>query len=533
MSGLRHIRHARLACADDGGAWRGRTLIEDALRTASLGDEGRLLLVRRLDLGRLAPNASATEWSRRCEERFRNVRVEVVPAESAAAAQAPAVMFRDAAALWVALAMRAARGRPCSEWFWRTGAHGWQPTMTRVETLRLCFTTLAELGGLAATAELAAQAMAAGAVLELLESLSPLETARLLPVPALRKSPDVRDEGNGVEPGLQAWLSNSWTATLARAARMFGSDDPRVRWLAATAIFNSRGMVEPERAIKMADELLQAVAEEVTRHPPTETIKIKIPETRPEVARNGEDEQLREDEPPRPEQDVAAGALTDFGGLFFLVPLFARLGAAEMPHGSAWLALQLALAHVARDADDPLAGLLPQIAPEDVPADFSLRWPGEPRFAATWRGTTTVQLDGTGRLPLAATANASSSNIYGTRESMVAGRMPAPPVARAFCPQPSSSAANTGSPFSPTIHPAAAALALGAHRLCRKLTGLGLRPLLRRPARVALTRTHLEVFLRLTDVDLRIRRAALDTDPGWVPWLGRAIAFHYTLEDSR
>jgi hypothetical protein len=27
---------------------------------------------------------------------------------------------------------------------------------------------------------------------------------------------------------------------------------------------------------------------------------------------------------------------------------------------------------------------------------------------------------------------------------------------------------------------------------------------------------------------MRVRRAGLDFDPGWVPWYGRVISFHYT-----
>jgi len=28
-------------------------------------------------------------------------------------------------------------------------------------------------------------------------------------------------------------------------------------------------------------------------------------------------------------------------------------------------------------------------------------------------------------------------------------------------------------------------------------------------------------------VDIDIRRVGLDIDPGWVPWLGRTVTFHY------
>jgi hypothetical protein len=51
--------------------------------------------------------------------------------------------------------------------------------------------------------------------------------------------------------------------------------------------------------------------------------------------------------------------------------------------------------------------------------------------------------------------------------------------------------------------------------------------LIRRPGYVALTRTHLDVFFALRDADIRVRRAGLDLDPGWLPWYGRVVLFHY------
>jgi hypothetical protein len=468
MSGHRRIRHARLACANDADAWRGRTLMEDALRTASLGDEGRLLLMRRLDLGRLAPGASATEWRRRCEERFRNARFEAVPPESPAAGCAAVVMFRDATALWVALAVRVARGMPCREWFWRAGASDWQPTMTRPETLRLCFAKLADHGGLAATAELAGGSVAVGAVLELLAALPPAAVTRLFPALGVPVAGEAPNRGNGAQPaaGLETRLPQSWRVPLVQAVRELGSADPRVRWLAAAAVFTGHGTIGPARAMELADELLEVIPQTATQpeaaasrapEPAVCAAKPNGPPTTADVsAMPAEDEPSQPAlqstrMPMRPMPDEAAGIPTQFGGLFFLVPLFGRLGAAEMPPGAAWLALRFVLGHVARGVDDPLPELLAEVVPEDE--------------SACW--------------------------------------------------------------------PAAAALALGAHRRCRKLTGLGLRAVLRRPARVLLTRTHVEVFLRLADVDVRIRRAALDTDPGWVPWLGRAIAFHYTLDENQ
>ena len=56
---------------------------------------------------------------------------------------------------------------------------------------------------------------------------------------------------------------------------------------------------------------------------------------------------------------------------------------------------------------------------------------------------------------------------------------------------------------------------------------IGLASLVLRSARLAITPTHVDVFFQLNAADMRIRRAGLDVDPGWVPWFRRVVAFHY------
>jgi hypothetical protein len=41
------------------------------------------------------------------------------------------------------------------------------------------------------------------------------------------------------------------------------------------------------------------------------------------------------------------------------------------------------------------------------------------------------------------------------------------------------------------------------------------------------SRTHVDVCFDLSQIDLRLRRLALDVDPGWVPWLGRVMQVIY------
>jgi hypothetical protein len=51
--------------------------------------------------------------------------------------------------------------------------------------------------------------------------------------------------------------------------------------------------------------------------------------------------------------------------------------------------------------------------------------------------------------------------------------------------------------------------------------------LLGQPARLFVTRTHVDLIFRLEQIDLKARLAGLDRDPGWVPALGRVISFHF------
>lgn len=78
---------------------------------------------------------------------------------------------------------------------------------------------------------------------------------------------------------------------------------------------------------------------------------------------------------------------------------------------------------------------------------------------------------------------------------------------------------------------AQAALCLTAtRRWLRRAARIGLASLVLRPARMHLSPTHVDVHFRLRDCDIRVRRAGLDLDPGWLPWFGRVVAFHYDPE---
>jgi hypothetical protein len=70
-------------------------------------------------------------------------------------------------------------------------------------------------------------------------------------------------------------------------------------------------------------------------------------------------------------------------------------------------------------------------------------------------------------------------------------------------------------------------------RWCRHNAQTGLVAIVRRNGKLSTTRTHLDVYFSLRQLDLRIRKAGLDVDPGWLPWFGRVVTFHYEAEGWR
>jgi len=64
-------------------------------------------------------------------------------------------------------------------------------------------------------------------------------------------------------------------------------------------------------------------------------------------------------------------------------------------------------------------------------------------------------------------------------------------------------------------------------RWCRRYARIGLRDLVCRPGRISATRTHIDTVFDHRQADIRVRKSGLDVDPGWVPWFGRVISFHY------
>lgn len=72
---------------------------------------------------------------------------------------------------------------------------------------------------------------------------------------------------------------------------------------------------------------------------------------------------------------------------------------------------------------------------------------------------------------------------------------------------------------------------VAVRRWCWHVGGLTVRNVVHRNGLVSLNRTDLDIILPLDSVDVRIRRMGLDIDPGWLPWFGKVVRFHYVWDE--
>jgi hypothetical protein len=563
MTAERRVRRLRLTAAREGLVSRGALLLEDALRTASLPEpgQGRVLFIRSLALGVIRADRSPSSLALALERRVQALARDAVHAEEVGAPSASAVFFRDAVEALVSLGSRLAGQAPLDAWFWKLVLpEAW--VRPRDEALRkvLAAALETELGSAGAVALLGGME-ARGAVGPLLGAL------RWQDGPSLMRSwwQHVPETPRGVllarapaaevaelPPRLRA-LAEAWIGT-------WGQEDARSLWLIsvvlclvrparaadpalptrAARVIAALSVPEP-RPVRTASEPSGEVraperppeaegllkAEVRTRQEPAPESRVPAPRPQPsnEVApapvvpaqqpvmdevhplasesRVPESPPGRGSEPALPRAETAsewplAPEPSSAGGLLFLVHALTYLGLPELleaqpelidravpEHFLAWVAERLAV-----PATDPMLRAIraPSLPSRREPCPFSMPARFRERSGAQgqsqWRTLgegRTVELDGRGRIPLCAD----------------------------------------------DLSLLLRALHLGVSHVLRTRARLSLRALVLRPSRVVSTPTHVDVLFDHRLADLRVRRAGLDVDPGWVPWLGRVIRYHY------
>lgn len=107
-----------------------RQRVEDALWLAA-PDETRLVILRRLDLGRLPANANGAAWTDRAQRSIADRRARAVHGAQPGAEHADAVWFRSADEARTLLLLLLASGRHPAAWFWRLAVPDWRDRQFR------------------------------------------------------------------------------------------------------------------------------------------------------------------------------------------------------------------------------------------------------------------------------------------------------------------------------------------------------------------------------------------------------------------
>ncbi len=587
---MRRVRKLQLCAPEEGLLRRGAILLEDALQTASFPGEqsDRLLLIRRLNVGPISSRSSSAHLSLAIERRLLQLGVEIVDAKSAAAAAATAVCFNDQQTALLGLALRLLRGPEPTEWFWPLAVPGFQPGQALPAALRgLLSATLRTPAGVGATA-IFLKALQAQSVLDpLLAALRPQNGPAILQAcgwnwPAIQVDPiPLPPEW---KPALNRWTSqwgladdrSLWLAAAALAAEKPGRlAAPRELTAAALSLLQALNSRRPDATIAHAatalaegrpsakaetdhrpqnsagaDGLPPILAAEHTRDPDRIAVTI-VP-----GGRAGSQAASDHGAGPPPEAHFV-GEQTTLAGLFFLLPLLARLGLPgflelrpdlvelDLPQRI----LQRATGRLSPPQDDPaLAALgpppalalsqvdqVPFVAPSSWPA--ALCRPASP--SRPWQvrrlagdASARLLLDGSGQLVLALWRRRPSPAV---KRLVLPGELTLPPppsiqaARRVLPPLPLRHLVYHRSPLPPStdLDLLLDTWVTALRRRLRYDTGLSLGELVLRPGRLSVSPTSLEVMLDLRQVDLRIRRAGLDLDPGWLAWFGKVVRFRY------
>jgi len=526
--------------------------IEDALRTASwpqAGGTGAVLMIRRLDLGRIARGATRHQigkvitarladlplrWSRPDEDGC-HAQVMAWPSRAACLAHVAVRMDRaggqgGGAPWWVARALAGmSQASPDQRALTRAVGDLWQsagPT-----GLCAVIARIAEAGAPARAATLLAD-LAVDIVAELSR-----EAPGLIRAVAPEPGDPTRNTGQGggekaagtPHPAMQALVSRMDTQT-ARLWQALASD-PAIRGLpaarqAAIAILLLRARTAPVSFPGLARRLQSAMSTAVPRRPRHQT----GPDgPTPRRARRIHEVPGRDDGPraraPRPTPEATAltpaperAPKTDLpawpeadptraGGVIMLLNLITRLG---LPQADARAGTDLSLRLLHRftarlpDAAAMLAALPAHVDPDTEPDPGTTGWTAPPEVVAALRGQLSCRDD---RLFVRQTALS-----LGLRPETMPETMPWTAL-----PQ-------TRGPRAPDL---LGGLSLALQRAAFAATGRGWRVMAARAGYVSATETHIDVTLDLSDVRLAERMAGLDLSPGWLPWLGRVVTLHF------
>jgi len=473
--------------------------LEDALRLAPDEPE-RLLLIRRLALGRIAADARPQRWHDRAARALADQGAHAVHGADSSAAAAGAVWFRSAAEARAILLRELAAGRRPTGWFWRLAVPDWDGGLLDVWLPRWIARTRGDPRAEAALARAVIAVAEAGhlptlmraAAFDLPASASGASPWVAQPATVEKQASTIPKVDDFTTPGAlamgRAEASVARLSLAARAAAMMSlARLPRgsrgARWVARMALLAAA----PELAF--SGEALEAAAEALTwiAHAPVPTTA-KPPER--SVARTPalDDQPPPSPEPPGAPAAVEAAVVAQLGG---------RPTSPERPA-------------TPRRAD-PAPALQPWVEQTSRVAGVFLLIRALARLGLPeW---------------LADRPDLAAEGFARALLHTIAARMGAPPDDPALAILAREAPRAWAGDLT--------AWRVGLDRWLRRTAQIRLADVVRRRGALLVHEDVVEARFRLALAEVRLRRRALDLDPHWTPWLGLSVRYHYRDEPLR
>jgi hypothetical protein len=479
----RRVRLLRLRTPDTALRLRIQSGLEEALRRTSLPgeDQGRVYFFRRLRLPNLQADQPSLEWIARCSEQLLALSRDAVHIDDPQSGNVDAMYARDSTEPLRLQFSRWIEDRETKEWFWpqATGVATELSREKAVEQLldRWCCGS----AGWAAVARELLPWLRVEQIERALELIRPASARKWLSIMGGARSHPLHAVPLPV-------LRSASRQKVYRAQLRFGDHGPRVLWLCTLAILEAAPSL-PQDAL-----LPELAARVLAQSSPHRVVSSVLNRERPpgqagapdaRVEHNAQscldthaakDSENRSDQSSRdPSPHVDLGRVTAFGGLYFLLTPMRLLGIVDAYADSPALAVthlaERVLLRLARscgvDEEDPI--LLPCIN--------SIEY-------AVWHSDPLVH----------------PSSLVSLRR------------------------------FRSTAALTERLWAAAVRRWCHRHAKMRLAEIVARPGRLYATATAIDIVLPMSAVDIRIRRCGLDIDPGYQPWFGQVVHFHYRAE---
>ncbi len=461
-------------------------MVEEALRLLSIpGETGTtVFFIRHARFPDIYDGEAGWSYAERVNRLCQRLLANAIYFRSAGAGSADAVFARSAVEPWIAMAERMQREQLCHEWFWPSAIRGfpWQlhsagPTVDLLIELRRQF----GLSGLIDFFEQAAPSVIESVLSGLTEALvrelsfSDISlTSRALPGTAA-----FTQQLRPAAISALDQLPREWRAISSRWIGAWTITDIRSAWLGSLvfAMFRPQATLHNEFASQVA-VFLQATQEHAYVNRALTDENLLCPATESKAAATTADSDDAQ------EEKAARSVFTRYAGLFFLLRLLDRFGMSDTLQSHPELIDSDFVIWLLRNLMQTA-----RVPPEDAVATLDwLGWtlPPQPDFSLTLHFKPTL-------LPLPWRGIRSKGMVWSLQR-----------IIRAWT--------------------------LSVRRHTRRLSGLSLNVIAKRFGNYTATRTHLTVQLPQSGLDLQIRRAGLDVDPGWLAWLGKIVEFQYNFE---